>query len=264
MAFIFCPLLFIPGLAVGRFLLKSFPPRLSGKRCRWLLGYLIIMTIFWVISIGIGIFGFASEVPTVNNPAVSGFQGTKVPTINFPESSNFYRAARLFDSALYKGLQFMSALFWWFGFAIPLSSNGTGHPTNPWKSHSKIFVWFTGCRFVFRSAFSLSLHFCVSCKCIYGMDWWRPGRMDAFEFFAFWPGIKIYFGCLRLGLVLAFLRFLRSSDFQQKGKAGSKKRFTRVYDILQTLAARRHFKARLKEKMMRTGSSSRRFREGTN
>lgn len=120
LAFIFCPLLFIPGLAVGRFLLKSFPPRLSGKRRRWLLGYLIIMTIFWVISMGIGIFGFASEVPTVNNPAVSGFQGTKVPTINFPESSNFYRAARLFDSALYKGLQFMSALFWWFGFAIPL------------------------------------------------------------------------------------------------------------------------------------------------
>lgn len=138
LAFIFCPLLFIPGLAVGRFLLRSFPPRLSGKRRRWLLGYLIIMTIFWIISMGIGIFGSASEVTTVNNPAVSGFQGTKVPTINFPESSNFYRAARLFDSALYKCLQFMSALFWWFGFAIPLFQR---HWT-PHKPLEKPFVLF--------------------------------------------------------------------------------------------------------------------------
>jgi len=138
LAFIFCPLLFIPGLAVGRFLLRSFPPRLSGKRRRWLLGFLLFMTIFWVISMGIGIFGFPAKIPTPNNPAVASSLGTKDPTINFPESANFHRAAALFDSALYKILQFMSALFWWFGFAIPLFQR---HWT-PHKPLEKPFVLF--------------------------------------------------------------------------------------------------------------------------
>jgi hypothetical protein len=89
------------------------------------------MTILWVISMSISIFGFPVKIPTTNDPAAVSAQGTNVPTINFPESSSFHRASALFDSALYKILQFMSALFWWFGFAIPLFQRH-------WKPHKPL------------------------------------------------------------------------------------------------------------------------------
>jgi hypothetical protein len=96
------------------------------------------MTVLWVISMSISIFGFPVKSFTANNPAVAGSQGTNVPTINFPESPGFHRAKALFDSALYKILQFMSALFWWFGFAIPIFQR---HWT-PHKSLERPFVLF--------------------------------------------------------------------------------------------------------------------------
>ena len=97
---------FFSGMVIGRFLLRAIPPRLSGERRKGILGFIAVLTIWYVVSVFWSAFGGMEATPSTSGVA---------------ESLSLFAAFEAFsNSTAFRTLQFESLVFWWLGFAVPL------------------------------------------------------------------------------------------------------------------------------------------------
>ncbi len=97
-------LFFLSGIPLGRFLLRAFPPRLTGERRNGVIYYLAILTVWFMVSMCLAIFGSSETM----EPSAAGAE------------VQFGSLSLLKHSLAWKILVYVSAVSWWLGFAIPL------------------------------------------------------------------------------------------------------------------------------------------------